>query len=79
MSGASASQALRRRFESIRKGELQRLHRKLRGLTEDDRLSVETITADIVHALVRRPETALVIEESAATLEAVARLFALNE
>lgn len=78
MSGATASQALHDRFETIRRAELDRLKKKLGGLTEEDRQFVHQITADVVRALARGPEQALAGNAPSATIEAVVRLFALE-
>ena len=78
MSGATASQALHDRFETIRRAELERLKRKLGGLTEADRQFVHQITANVIHALARGPEQALVENAPPSTIEAVIHLFALN-
>ena len=52
MSGRTVSLAMRERFESIRRVELERLGRKkLRGLTDDQRESVDTITAEVTRAI----------------------------
>ncbi|MBW8862251.1 MAG: hypothetical protein JF601_07750 [Acidobacteria bacterium] len=42
---------MRERFETIRQHEIKRLDKKLRGLSDDDRRSLEAITAEIVHAI----------------------------
>jgi hypothetical protein len=68
---------MRDRFESIRCTELERLGRKrLRGLTDDQRESVDTITAEITRAIVSMAERGL-SEASQPAVDAVARLFAL--
>jgi hypothetical protein len=68
---------MRHRFESIRRAELERLGRKkLRGLTDDQRESVESITAEITRAIVGLAERGL-SEASQPAVDAVARLFAL--
>ena len=72
------SQALRSRFESIRQREVERLDKKLRGLSDDDRRSAESIITDIVRAIVRVPEQALSEDASAPTLEALVHLFGLE-
>jgi glutamyl-tRNA reductase len=77
MSGPSVSVALRDRFDAIRRAEIERLDKKLRGLTEDDRRSVEAITADVIHAIARVPEHALHANAPAPALEAVVALFDL--
>ena len=48
MSGIVVGRALRNRFESIRQNELERLQKKMRGLPDDQRQSVEDITVDVV-------------------------------
>jgi glutamyl-tRNA reductase len=79
MSGPAATRALHERFESIRVRELQRLDKKLRGLTQDDRRSVEAITADLIRALTRLPEAALNGGDAPpGTAAALVRLFALD-
>ena len=78
MSGATASRALHDRFETIRRAELERLKKKLGGLTEQDRQFVHQITADVVQALARGPEEALAKNAPSITIEAVVRLFALK-
>ncbi|MBZ5556266.1 MAG: hypothetical protein LAO77_03220 [Acidobacteriia bacterium] len=77
MSGPTVSVALRHRFDAIRRAELERLDKKLRGLSEDDRRSVEAITADIIHAIARVPERALGEDTPKPALDAVVRLFEL--
>ena len=78
MSGSTVSQALRDRFDAIRESEIERLDKKLRGLTEAERRSVEAITADIIQAIAGVPERALTDETSQPTLEALVHLFALD-
>jgi len=77
MSGSCASRALRERFETIRRAEIERLTKKLRGLSDDERRSVEAITADVIHALVRVPERVLAAESSEPAARALVRLFGL--
>jgi glutamyl-tRNA reductase len=77
MSGSCASRALRERFETIRRAEIERLTKKLRGLSDDDRRSVEAITVDVIHALVRVPERVLAAESSEPAARALVRLFGL--
>ena len=77
MSGTTVSLALRDRFESIRRAELDRLgSKKLRGLTDDQRESVDAITADITRAIVSMVERGL-YGGSQPAVDAVVRLFAL--
>jgi glutamyl-tRNA reductase len=78
MSGATASRALHDRFETIRRTELERLKKKLGGLTEADRQFVHQITADVVYALAHGPQQALAENAPSVTIEAVVRLFALE-
>jgi glutamyl-tRNA reductase len=77
MSGPIVSRALRERFEAIRRAEIERLTRKLRGLTDDERRSVDAITADVIHAIVSVPERALAAGASQSAAEVLVRLFAL--
>lgn len=77
MSGATISRVMRERFESIRRSELERLGRKkLRGLSDDQRESVDAITAEITGAILRLADRGLA-GAPAPALDAVARLFAL--
>ena len=78
MSGSTVSRALHLRFDRIRRAELERLDKKLRGLSEADRESIEAITADIVRAIACVPEQALVVDAPHVTLDAVVRLFDLE-
>lgn len=78
MSGGTVSRALQDRFEAIRQAEVERLDKKLRGLSDDHRRLVEAITADVVHAIAGVPAAALTDEVSEPALEAVVRLFALD-
>jgi glutamyl-tRNA reductase len=77
MSGPTVSVALRHRFEAIRRAELERLDKKLRGLSEDDRRSIEVITADVIRAIACVPERALHEGAPEPALQAVVTLFAL--
>ena len=77
MSGSRASRALRDRFETIRRAEIERLTKKLRGLSDGERRSVEAITEDLIHALVREPERVLAAESSEPAAHALVRLFGL--
>ena len=78
MSGLTASQALHNRFDAIRRVELERLKKKLAGLSDADRLSVDEITADLVGALTRGPKRALAEDSPLIAVEALVRLFALE-
>jgi hypothetical protein len=74
----TVSQALRKRFERIRRAEIERLNRKLRGLSDANRRSLETITREIVQAICRVPERALAEDANEPALEALVRLFAVD-
>ena len=78
MSGQALSKALRHRFETIRRAELERLDKKLRGLSAEDRLHVDTITASVIHAIACVPDRALDGEVGQHHLDRVAELFALT-
>jgi glutamyl-tRNA reductase len=75
--------ALRQRFESIRRSELQRLEGKLGALTPDARARVEDVTRLIVEKLLLEPTEQLKAlpdeETQAAYTEAVNRLFRLQD
>lgn len=70
--------ALRARFETIRQSELVRLDKKLRGLTDDERRSVEAITAEVIHAIACVPERAIDDDTPPRALEALIELFGLR-
>jgi len=53
MSGSTASQALHQRFDAIRRAELARLQKKLAGLSDQERHSVDQITSHVIEALER--------------------------
>jgi len=75
--------ALRQRFESIRRSELQRLEGKLGALTPDARARVDEVTRLIVEKLLLEPTEQLKAlpdeETQAAYTEAVNRLFRLQD
>lgn len=77
MSGLIVSRALRNRFETIRRAEIERLTKKLRGLTDDERRSVEAITAAVIQAIASLPERELAGDRSQPAADALVRLFAL--
>ena len=72
------SRALRARFETIRRSELVRLDKKLRGLTDEERQSVEAITAEVIHAIARVPEQTIDSSTPPRALDALIHLFELN-
>ena len=78
MSGSTASQALHDRFDAIRRAELERLKKKLAGLTDADRAFVHQVTTNVVAALARGPEKALAEGSPSIAVEALVRLFALE-
>jgi glutamyl-tRNA reductase len=78
MSGSAVTQALRDRFETIRQTEIERLNKKLRGLSDVDRRSLEAITSEIVLAIASVPERALTDDAPQPALDALVRLFALD-
>ncbi|MGE5242726.1 MAG: hypothetical protein ACM3SQ_00675 [Betaproteobacteria bacterium] len=78
MSGSKVSEALQNRFEAIRRAELDRLKKKLGGLSDEDRESVEAITADVIRAIASVPARALADGTKHPELEAVVRIFALE-
>ena len=75
--------ALRQRFETIRRAELQRLEGKLSNLPPDARARVDEVTRLIVEKLLREPTEQLKAlpdeETQAAFTEAVNRLFRLRD
>jgi glutamyl-tRNA reductase len=77
MSGTGVSRALHDRFESIRRAEIERLGKKLRGLTDEERRVVDAITADIVHAIAGVPARVLGGENPQPAVDALVHLFAL--
>ena len=78
MSGPTVGRALHDRFDAIRRAELERLQRKLAGLTAADRQFVHEITSEVVNALARGPEQALAGEASPIAVDVLVRLFALE-
>jgi glutamyl-tRNA reductase len=78
MSGTVVYHALHERFEAIRHSELDRLHKKLRPLSDADRQIVEAVTADVIRAIVQVPGQTLNDDTSQRSLDALVRLFALE-
>jgi hypothetical protein len=79
MGGHGVGQALERRFQDVRRAEVDRLGRKLASLSPDQRRSAEEIIADVIGGLARIPAAALAHDNHPPTLEAVVRLFQLEE
>jgi glutamyl-tRNA reductase len=69
--------ALRRRAEEIRTGELERAEARLERLSEEERRSVETLTAQIVSKLLHEPTVRA--KEEPEHAEALRSLFDLEE
>jgi glutamyl-tRNA reductase len=78
MNGRHAGKALVSRFRAIRESELTRLEKKLRGLTDEDRKSVEAITAHVVEAIAQVPQHALHLGASQEAVDALVHLFNLT-
>ncbi|MGE3275320.1 MAG: hypothetical protein AB7O67_09425 [Vicinamibacterales bacterium] len=75
MSGEMVARRLHEHFDQVRRAELTRLHKKIAGLSEGDLAEVEAITADIVHALARRPAAALAEDGSPELVRTLVDLF----
>jgi glutamyl-tRNA reductase len=78
MSSGMVGEALRARFDAVRRSELDRLSRKLSGLSDTDRESVEAIVAHVVDALVRVPSQGLADAPPPEALRAIVHLFDLQ-
>lgn len=78
MSGGLVKEALQERFHNIRREELERLRRKLVGLTDLERQSAELIIADVIAALAEVPSQALIDTPPPETLKAIVHLFGLE-
>ena len=78
MSGEMAAQALHEHFETIRRSELSRLHKKVAALSAADRAELEAITEEVVNAIARHPARALAEDESPLLVRAVVDLFHVN-
>ena len=79
MSGEMASDALRQHFDTVRREELERLRRKLVGLSDTEREHAEFVIAGVIDALTAEPSQALVdTSPHPATIDAIVRLFALG-
>lgn len=75
MSGAAAAEALQARFDEVLKSEWTRLGRKVSGLDEGQRQAVESIVAQVVHALADRPARTLTTTNEPALGHLALRLF----
>jgi glutamyl-tRNAGlu reductase-like protein len=78
MSGTTVGRALRNRFDAIRKTEIERLNKKLRGLSDAERQSAEAIIHQVVRAIASVPEQALSEDTPAPALRALVHLFDLH-
>jgi len=78
MSGTTVARALHNRFDSIRLTEIERLDKKLRGLSEIERQSAEAIIRDVVYAIARVPVDALGDDTPGPALQALVELFGLQ-
>lgn len=78
MSNGIVRDALRARFDAVRRSELDRLNRKLSCLSDADRERVETVVANVVDAIVRVPSQHLANGVPPDTLHAIVRLFDLH-
>jgi len=79
MSNAVVRDALRARFDAVRRSEIARLKRKFADLSETERESVEAIVARVVDALVLLPSQTLATETAPPeTLHAIVQLFDLR-
>jgi glutamyl-tRNA reductase len=78
MSGSVVREALQERFHAVRREELERLRRKLVGLSDVERESAEIVIADVISALAEVPSQALADAPPPETLHAIVRLFNLE-
>lgn len=79
MSGGMVGDALQEHFEAVCREELERLRRKLTGLSDTERESAEAIIADVIGALTREPSQMLAAAPPHPTaIDAIVQLFALQ-
>lgn len=79
MSGEMVGDALQEHFGAVCREELERLRRKLVGLSDTERESAEAIIADVIGALTREPSQMLADEPPhPAAIDAIVQLFALH-
>ena len=78
MSNGTVSDALRARFDAVRRSELDRLSRKLSRLSDADRERVEAVVADAIEAIVRVPSQNLADAVPPDSRHAIVRLFDLR-
>ncbi|MGC4084328.1 MAG: hypothetical protein QM736_20010 [Vicinamibacterales bacterium] len=70
--------ALQERFDAVCREELDRLRRKLAGLSDDDRASAETVIAHVIGALAKPAERLIDDPPHPAAIDAIVQLFALD-
>lgn len=79
MSGPTATDRLRSRFDAVRESELERLSRKLSTLAADHRRCVEAVAAEVIRALALVPERAVNGGARPEDVAMLARLFRLDD
>ena len=81
MSGGMVRDALQEHFDAVCREELDRLRRKLVGLSDDERACAETVIADVIGALARTSVQRLEDDTPPhpAAIDAIVHLFALDE
>jgi len=79
MSGGMVADALQEHFDAVCREELERLRRKLVGLSDIERESAESVIAGVIGALSREPSQMLAGEPPhPAAIDAIVQLFALQ-
>lgn len=80
MSGGMVKDALQEHFDAVCREELDRLRRKLVGLSDTERACAETVIADVIGALARTSVQRLEEENPPhpAAIDAIVHLFALE-
>jgi glutamyl-tRNA reductase len=72
------SQALRQKFESVARAELQRLKKKTATLNEDDRAQLEAISVHVAQALAAEFEQGIDGPDGARLERVVSEIFVLR-
>lgn len=79
MSGGMVRDALQEHFDAVCREELDRLRRKLAGLSNAERELAEAIIADVISALTREPSQVLTDDlPHPAAIDAIVQLFELR-
>lgn len=78
MSGGMVRDALQERFDTVWCEELERVRRKLGGLSGDDRASAEMVIATVIGALARPAERLVEDPPHPGAIDAIVHLFALD-